>query len=179
MVFMLLVGLLNLLSNNCNKNMPQDTHFQFSHVEPCSKRLTCGYLISFLGFIGISQPYRIDIFEDYIYGTGLKHEVFKIHKYGKQPVEFLNLGIEKPTNVLISHRYKQQDGMYKNIYLLFFFFWMNCCVKLHTEAALSMVNFLFGVEKSTESLGGCRDKAQDPPKSLRSLCAEICADWQV
>lgn len=62
------------------------------------------------GFTGISQPYRIDIFEDYIYGTGLKHEVFKIHKYGKQSVEFLNLGMEKPTNVLISHRYKQQDG---------------------------------------------------------------------
>lgn len=61
-------------------------------------------------FTGISQPYRLDIFEDFIYGTGLKHEVFKIHKYGKQPVEFLNLGMEKPTNVLISHRYKQQDG---------------------------------------------------------------------
>lgn len=61
-------------------------------------------------FPGISQPYKIDIFEDYIYGTGLKHEVFKIHKYGKQPVEFLSLGLEKPTNVLISHRYKQQDG---------------------------------------------------------------------
>lgn len=61
-------------------------------------------------FPGISQPYKIDIFEDYIYGTGLKHEVFKIHKYGKQPAEFLSLGLEKPTNVLISHRYKQQDG---------------------------------------------------------------------
>ncbi|KAA8588336.1 hypothetical protein FQN60_001530 [Etheostoma spectabile] len=47
---------------------------------------------------GISQPYRIDIFEDYIYGTGLDHKVFKIHKYGKQSVEFFNLGMEKPTN---------------------------------------------------------------------------------
>uniref|UniRef100_A0A8C6WZR3 Low density lipoprotein receptor-related protein 1Bb n=1 Tax=Neogobius melanostomus TaxID=47308 RepID=A0A8C6WZR3_9GOBI len=56
------------------------------------------------------KPYRIDIFEDYIYGTGLKHEVFKIHKYGKQSVEFLSLGIEKSTNVLISHRFKQQDA---------------------------------------------------------------------
>uniref|UniRef100_A0A8C7S0A9 EGF-like domain-containing protein n=1 Tax=Oncorhynchus mykiss TaxID=8022 RepID=A0A8C7S0A9_ONCMY len=60
---------------------------------------------------GISQPYRIDIFEDYIYGTGLKHEVFRVHKYGKQPVEFLHLGLEKTTNVLISHRYKQQDAV--------------------------------------------------------------------
>uniref|UniRef100_A0A8C7QGA3 EGF-like domain-containing protein n=1 Tax=Oncorhynchus mykiss TaxID=8022 RepID=A0A8C7QGA3_ONCMY len=56
-------------------------------------------------------PYRIDIFEDYIYGTGLKHEVFKVHKYGKQPVEFLHLGLEKTTNVMISHRYKQQDAV--------------------------------------------------------------------
>ncbi|KAI2660780.1 Low-density lipoprotein receptor-related protein 1B [Labeo rohita] len=58
---------------------------------------------------GISQPYRIDIFEDYIYGTGLKNEVFRIHKYGKKPIEPLDLGIEKTTNVLISHRFKQQD----------------------------------------------------------------------
>lgn len=59
---------------------------------------------------GISQPYRIDIFEDYIYGTGLKNEVFRIHKYGKKTIEPLGLGIEKTTNVLISHRFKQQDG---------------------------------------------------------------------
>lgn len=73
------------------------------------KLLQTGFSPS-LFFLGISQPYRIDIFEDYIYGTGLKHEVFKIHKYGKQSVEFLSLGMEKPTNVLISHRYKQQEG---------------------------------------------------------------------
>lgn len=65
---------------------------------------------------GISQPYRIDIFEDYIYGTGLKNEVFRIHKYGKKNIEPLNLGIEKTTNVLISHRFKQQDG--KRTYFL-------------------------------------------------------------
>ncbi len=58
----------------------------------------------------MSQPYRIDIFEDYIYGTGLKNEVFRIHKYGKKPIEPLDLGIEKTTNVLISQRFKQQDG---------------------------------------------------------------------
>lgn len=62
------------------------------------------------GCLGIYQPYRIDIFEDYIYGTGLKHEVFRIHKFGKQSVEFLSLGVERPTNVFISSRYKQQDG---------------------------------------------------------------------
>ncbi|XP_037542041.1 low-density lipoprotein receptor-related protein 1B [Nematolebias whitei] len=59
---------------------------------------------------GISQPYRIDIFEDYIFGTGLKHEIFKIHKFGKQSVDFQYLGVERPTNVFISHRYKQQEA---------------------------------------------------------------------
>jgi len=59
---------------------------------------------------GISHPYRIDLFEDYIYGTGLKNEVFRIQKYGKKNIEPLDLGIEKTTNVLISHRFKQQDG---------------------------------------------------------------------
>lgn len=74
-------------------------------------RSSVGSIVPFLFCSkGVSQPYRIDIFEDYIYGTGLKHEVFKIHKYGKQQVEFLSLGLEKPTNVLISHRHKQQDG---------------------------------------------------------------------
>ncbi|KAG1968577.1 low-density lipoprotein receptor-related protein 1B [Pimephales promelas] len=58
---------------------------------------------------GISHPYRIDLFEDYIYGTGLKNEVFRIQKYGKKNIEPLDLGIEKTTNVLISHRFKQQD----------------------------------------------------------------------
>ncbi|XP_049341186.1 low-density lipoprotein receptor-related protein 1B isoform X1 [Astyanax mexicanus] len=58
---------------------------------------------------GVSQPYRIDIFEDLIYGTGLKHEVFRVHKYGKYPVELLDLGTEKATNVMISHRFKQQE----------------------------------------------------------------------
>nr|XP_015214111.1 PREDICTED: low-density lipoprotein receptor-related protein 1B isoform X2 [Lepisosteus oculatus] len=58
---------------------------------------------------GILQPHRIDIFEDYIYGAGLKNNVFKVHKYGHTPVEHLDLGVEKATSVLISHRYKQQD----------------------------------------------------------------------
>lgn len=80
----------------------------------CWKLLDAIYFLFFVKCTGISQPYRIDIFEDYIYGTGLKHEVFKIHKYGKQSVEYLSLGVEKPTNVLISHRYKQQDGKFSS-----------------------------------------------------------------
>lgn len=67
----------------------------------------CVYIIS---DTGMSQPYRIDIFEDLIYGTNLKHEVFRVHKYGKQPVELLDPAIEKATHVMIVHRFKQQDG---------------------------------------------------------------------
>ncbi|KAK1797543.1 hypothetical protein P4O66_000836 [Electrophorus voltai] len=66
-------------------------------------------LVVLSGKHGLPQPYRIDIFEDLIYGTGLKHEVFRIHKYGKQSAEILDLGIEKATNVMIAHRFKQQD----------------------------------------------------------------------
>ncbi|XP_076159537.1 low-density lipoprotein receptor-related protein 1B-like [Alosa pseudoharengus] len=58
---------------------------------------------------GISQPSRIDLFEDYIYGTGVKHDVFRVHKYGKHPVERLHLGTEKPSSILVFHRFKQQD----------------------------------------------------------------------
>ncbi|KAL2081001.1 hypothetical protein ACEWY4_022854 [Coilia grayii] len=60
---------------------------------------------------GIANPYRIDLFEDFIYGTSLKNEVFRIHKYGKLPVELLDLGVEKATNVMVAHRYKQQEGV--------------------------------------------------------------------
>lgn len=58
----------------------------------------------------MSQPYRINIFEDLIYGSNLKHDVFRVHKYGKQPVELLDPAIEKATHVMIAHRFKQQDG---------------------------------------------------------------------
>ena len=82
----------------------------FGYKEYLKHLVICGLYLFCLS--GIAQPYRIDLFEDYIYGTGLKHEVFRVYKYGKQPVEFLNLGLEKPTNVLIAHRYKQQDGKF-------------------------------------------------------------------
>uniref|UniRef100_A0A3B4E5T6 EGF-like domain-containing protein n=1 Tax=Pygocentrus nattereri TaxID=42514 RepID=A0A3B4E5T6_PYGNA len=66
-------------------------------------------LVVISGKQGISQPYRIDIFEDLIYGTGLKHEVFRVHKYGKHAAELLIMGTEKATNIMISHRFKQQE----------------------------------------------------------------------
>ncbi|KAJ8247100.1 hypothetical protein GJAV_G00258720, partial [Gymnothorax javanicus] len=58
---------------------------------------------------GISHPQRIDIFEDYIYGVGLKNEVFRVHKYGRGPMEHLDLGVEKSSNILIFHPFKQQE----------------------------------------------------------------------
>lgn len=103
--------------------LPSATGYRFSLAQGCKCAGRVAWHCLFLWSIkctGISQPYRIDIFEDYIYGTGLKHEVFKIHKYGKHSAEYLSLGVEKPTNVLISHRYKQQDG--KFIWKLFFIF---------------------------------------------------------
>ncbi|KAJ8349713.1 hypothetical protein SKAU_G00248430 [Synaphobranchus kaupii] len=69
---------------------------------------------------GISQPYRIDIFEDYIYGAGLKNNMFRVHKYGKGPVERLALGVEKVSSILIIHPLKQQAGT-------------NPCVKMNCD----------------------------------------------
>lgn len=90
----------------------------------CTRRFIWTFPLLSSESVGLSQPYRIDIFEDYIYGTGLKHDVFKIHKFGKQMVEFLNLGLERPTNIFISSRYKQQDGKtwkFFGLFLHFFF----------------------------------------------------------
>ncbi|XP_064182725.1 low-density lipoprotein receptor-related protein 1B-like isoform X2 [Anguilla rostrata] len=58
---------------------------------------------------GVSHPQRIDIFEDYIYGVGLKNEVFRVHKYGRGSIEHLDLGVEKSSNILIFHPFKQQE----------------------------------------------------------------------
>ncbi|XP_064419902.1 low-density lipoprotein receptor-related protein 1B [Latimeria chalumnae] len=58
---------------------------------------------------GLLHPYRIDIFEDYIYGAGLNNGVFKVQKFGQGLVEYLDLGIDKVKNVLVSHRHKQQE----------------------------------------------------------------------
>ncbi|TRY82421.1 hypothetical protein DNTS_016378 [Danionella cerebrum] len=58
---------------------------------------------------GISEPFRIDLFEDYIYGVGMKHEVFRVQKYGKLPAEKLSLGVERSSSILVFHRYKQQE----------------------------------------------------------------------
>ncbi|XP_048876028.1 low-density lipoprotein receptor-related protein 1B-like isoform X1 [Brienomyrus brachyistius] len=66
-------------------------------------------LVAIGGRHGIAQPYRIDIFEDYIYGTSLRNDVFRVHKYGRRPVEHLSLGVEKASSILVFHRFKQQQ----------------------------------------------------------------------
>ncbi|XP_062845365.1 low-density lipoprotein receptor-related protein 1B-like [Trichomycterus rosablanca] len=58
---------------------------------------------------GVSQPFRIDVFEDYVYGTTLNHQVFRVHKYGKQRAVTLHLRVERASSVLVFHRYKQQE----------------------------------------------------------------------
>lgn len=130
--FKLHFGFVNFLSNNCNSIVcisqggetvclpPQPPPPSFLSTASlkslfafgckCTRRFIWTFPLLSSDSAGLSQPYRIDIFEDYIYGTGLKNEVFKIHKFGKQTVEFLNSGVERPTNIFISSRYKQQDG---------------------------------------------------------------------
>lgn len=80
----------------------------------------CDFLVyAIFGFVpGISQPFRIDLFEDYIYGVGMKHDVFRVHKYGKLPAEKLNLGVERVASILVFHRYKQQEGESQNVSLI-------------------------------------------------------------
>uniref|UniRef100_A0A673JYA0 EGF-like domain-containing protein n=1 Tax=Sinocyclocheilus rhinocerous TaxID=307959 RepID=A0A673JYA0_9TELE len=83
--------------------------------------------INLLCFVsGISQPFRIDLFEDYIYGVGMKHDVFRVHKYGKSPAEKLSLGVERASSILAFHRYKEQEVS-------------NPCAKMHC-AFLCLLN---------------------------------------
>ncbi|XP_035376859.1 low-density lipoprotein receptor-related protein 1B [Electrophorus electricus] len=58
---------------------------------------------------GVSRPFRIDVFEDYVYGTGMSGAVFRVHKYGRRGSEALRLQVEGASSVLVFHRYKQQE----------------------------------------------------------------------
>ncbi|GAA6107216.1 low-density lipoprotein receptor-related protein 1B-like isoform X1 [Tachysurus ichikawai] len=59
---------------------------------------------------GVSQPFRIDVFEDYIYATALNHRVFRVHKYGRQRASTLQLSVQGASSVLVFHRYKHTGG---------------------------------------------------------------------
>nr|XP_042700082.1 LOW QUALITY PROTEIN: prolow-density lipoprotein receptor-related protein 1 [Chrysemys picta bellii] len=59
---------------------------------------------------GLSHPFSIDIFEDYIYGvTYINNRIFKIHKFGHGPVTNLTSGLNHATDVVLYHQYKQPD----------------------------------------------------------------------
>lgn len=60
---------------------------------------------------GLSHPFSIDIFEDYIYGvTYINNRIFKIHKFGHKAVTNLTSGLNHATDVVLYHQYKQPEG---------------------------------------------------------------------
>ncbi|XP_027562762.1 low-density lipoprotein receptor-related protein 1-like, partial [Neopelma chrysocephalum] len=59
---------------------------------------------------GLSNPFSIDIFEDYIYGvTYHNNRIFKIHKFGHKAVTNLTSGLNHATDVVLYHQYKQPE----------------------------------------------------------------------
>lgn len=61
---------------------------------------------------GLSHPFSIDIFEDYIYGvTYINNRIFKIHKFGHKAVTNLTSGLNHATDVVLYHQYKQPEGV--------------------------------------------------------------------
>lgn len=76
-------------------------------VPPQIPASTCPLLAS----PGLSHPFSIDIFEDYIYGvTYINNRIFKIHKFGHKPVTNLTSGLNHATDVVLYHQYKQPEG---------------------------------------------------------------------
>ncbi|KAM4794631.1 prolow-density lipoprotein receptor-related protein 1 [Rhinophrynus dorsalis] len=59
---------------------------------------------------GLTHPFSIDIFEDYIYGvTYINNLIFKVHKFGHGPVTNLTWGLNHVTDVVLYHQYKQPE----------------------------------------------------------------------
>eukprot|EP00079_Xenopus_tropicalis_P012610 XP_002939758.2 PREDICTED: prolow-density lipoprotein receptor-related protein 1 [Xenopus tropicalis] len=59
---------------------------------------------------GLTHPFSIDIFEDYIYGvTYINNLIFKVHKFGHGPITNLTWGINHVTDVVLHHQYKQPE----------------------------------------------------------------------
>lgn len=60
---------------------------------------------------GLSHPFSIDVFEDYIYGvTYINNRVFKIHKFGHSPLINLTGGLNHASDVVLYHQHKQPEG---------------------------------------------------------------------
>lgn len=61
---------------------------------------------------GLSHPFSIDVFEDYIYGvTYINNRVFKIHKFGHSPLINLTGGLSHASDVVLYHQHKQPEGV--------------------------------------------------------------------
>lgn len=61
--------------------------------------------------LGLSHPFSIDVFEDYIYGvTYINNRVFKIHKFGHSPLVNLTGGLSHASDVVLYHQHKQPEG---------------------------------------------------------------------
>lgn len=61
---------------------------------------------------GLSHPFSIDVFEDYIYGvTYINNRVFKIHKFGHSPLVNLTGGLSHASDVVLYHQHKQPEGV--------------------------------------------------------------------
>nr|XP_019597875.1 PREDICTED: prolow-density lipoprotein receptor-related protein 1 isoform X3 [Rhinolophus sinicus] len=59
---------------------------------------------------GLSHPFSIDVFEDYIYGvTYINNRVFKIHKFGHSPLINLTGGLNHASDVVLYHQHKQPE----------------------------------------------------------------------
>lgn len=64
---------------------------------------------------GLTHPFSIDIFEDYIYGvTYVNNLIFKVHKFGHGPVTNLTWGINHVTDVVLHHQFKQPEALVTN-----------------------------------------------------------------
>lgn len=60
--------------------------------------------------LGLSHPFSIDVFEDYIYGvTYINNRVFKIHKFGHSPLVNLTGGLSHASDVVLYHQHKQPE----------------------------------------------------------------------
>lgn len=81
------------------------------HPKSLISHATSACTCSLFASPGLSHPFSIDIFEDYIYGvTYINNRIFKIHKFGHKAVTNLTSGLNHATDVVLYHQYKQPEG---------------------------------------------------------------------
>lgn len=63
------------------------------------------------------KPYKLDVFEDYIYMTTIpSNAVIRLDKFGKSNITYLIRGLNKANDIIIVHEKRQVKG---NIIILF------------------------------------------------------------